>query len=309
MNEDLLFFAPVYKTPLWGGTRMKTAYGYDIPSETTGECWAVSAHENGDCVCTTGKFKGCRLSELWKTEPELFGNLSYDRFPLLLKIIDAKTDLSISVHPSDEYAYTHENGSYGKAECWYILDCEPGAKLVVGHNATSKEELCNYIDEGKFDELVREVEVRPGDFIHISPGTLHSINGGIMLLEVQQSSDITYRVYDYNRLQNGKPRELHLDKAKETISIEKADVMPICTSNLPGCTNLVSCKYFNVDKINVDKTFTIGKSDSFRLISCVRGEGYAGDVKIHAGDHFLLPCSVESLTFCGNITLICAEAN
>lgn len=304
MNKELLFFYPEYKETLWGGNKMKTIYGYDIPSETTGECWAISAHEKGDCVCATGEFAGRKLSVLWKNHRELFGNLHYDKFPLLLKVIDAKENLSIQVHPSDEFAQANEEGSYGKTECWYVLDCDEGSKLIVGHNARTREELCKAIDDGKIEEIVREIDVKPGDCVHIDPGTIHSIKGGVMLLEIQQNSDLTYRVYDYNRLYNGKARELHIEKAKEAIEVPDSDDTSKVTSEDAGVERLISCKYFDVNKINVYGGFSLNDHAPFVLVSCVNGEGYADGVKIKAGDHFLVPFEYGKVCFSGHMTLI-----
>ena len=146
-TRPILFLNPVFKEMIWGGNQLAEKFGYEIPSDKTGECWAVSAHPNGDCTVREGEYAGRKLSELFKEEPELFGNLPLDRFPLLIKIIDAKADLSIQVHPDDAYAKVHENGSLGKTECWYILDCPEDATLVVGHNAGSREELKEMIDQ------------------------------------------------------------------------------------------------------------------------------------------------------------------
>ena len=195
---ELLFMEPVFKEAIWGGTKLRDVFGYEIPSDTTGECWAVSAHKNGDCRIAGGMYDGRLLSSLWEEKPELFGNYPGDQFPLLVKIIDAKADLSIQVHPDDAYAKVHENGSLGKTECWFILDCKENATLVVGHNAKTKEELEQMIHEGRWKEFIREIPIKPGDFIQIDPGTVHAIKGGTLLLETQQSSDITYRVYDYD---------------------------------------------------------------------------------------------------------------
>ena len=151
--------------------------------------------------------------------PEVFGKVDSDRFPLLIKIIDAKDDLSIQVHPDDDYAKVHENGSLGKTECWYILDCKKNATIVIGHNSRTKEELSRMIHEGKWSEFIREIPIKKGDFLQIDPGTVHAIKGGTLILETQQNSDITYRVYDYGRLSNGKPRELHIDKSIDVITV------------------------------------------------------------------------------------------
>ena len=199
---------PIFKEAVWGGSRLKDQFGYEIPSDHTGECWAISAHENGDCEVAEGEYKGQRLSVLWAEHPELFGNEDGclgDRFPLLIKIIDAKDDLSIQVHPDDAYAAANENGSLGKTECWYILDCEPDTSIVIGHHAKDKEELKQMVEQGNYSQLIRQIPVHKGDFFQIDPGCVHAIKGGTVILETQQSSDVTYRVYDYDRSAQNAP--------------------------------------------------------------------------------------------------------
>lgn len=182
------------------------------------EQWGISAHPNGDDQVLNEEYSGKTLSALWKENPELFGNVKGDRFPLLTKIIDAHADLSIQVHPNDEYAAKNENGSLGKTECWYIMDAKPGAKIVIGHNARNKDEVKVMIENGRWIDFIREVPVHKGDFFFIEPGTVHAIKGGTVILETQQSSDITYRVYDYDRLQDGNPRQLHVKQSIDVIS-------------------------------------------------------------------------------------------
>ena len=197
---------PVFKEAVWGGRKLRDDFGYEIPSDSTGECWGIGAHKNGDCEIAEGTYKGEHLSKLWAEHPELFGNEDgkYGKeFPLLIKIIDAKSDLSIQVHPDNAYAKEHENGSLGKTECWYILDSEPGTQIVIGHYAKDKEELKQMVEEKRWKDLIREVPVKKGDFYQIDPGCVHAIKGGTVILETQQSSDITYRVYDYDRKWNG----------------------------------------------------------------------------------------------------------
>ena len=305
MKKEILFFKPVFKTMIWGGKKMRDVFGYDIPADNTGECWAISAHPNGDCECLTGEYKGETLSTLWKEHPELFGNYPTDRFPLLLKVIDAKEDLSIQVHPNDEYAKVHENGSLGKTECWYILDCDEGSKLVIGHNAKTKAELDEMIDEGRFKELIREVSVKPGDFVQIDPGTVHAIKGGVMILETQQNSDITYRLYDYDRLQNGKPRELHLESSKAVITVPAKEGAVITTSDTEPVSKLIDCEYYSVEKINVHGSVDFDKDVPFLIASCIDGNGTVNDeTRVKKGDHFVVPNGFETLTFTGNMTLI-----
>jgi mannose-6-phosphate isomerase class I len=201
--RKILKLIPIFQEKIWGGDRLHTVFDYDIPSSHTGECWAISSHSGGIC-----RIEGMEqnLAQLWKEQRSLFGNLPGESFPLLVKIIDAKDDLSIQVHPDDAYAAVHENGSLGKTECWYVLDCDEGATIIIGHNAASKEEIEQMVAQNRWNELLREIPIRKGDFFQINPGCLHAIKGGTMILETQQSSDITYRFYDYGRLENGKPR-------------------------------------------------------------------------------------------------------
>ena len=200
MPKHILRMAPIFQSKIWGGQRLSTVFDYPIPSDHTGECWAISGHPGGDCTVVGGPYDGKTVGWLWKNEPQLFGSLPGDIFPLLIKIIDAKDDLSIQVHPNDEYAGVHENGSLGKTECWYVLDCDEGATIIIGHNASSKEEMAAMVNEDRWNELLRQVPIHKGDFFQIDPGCLHAIKGGTLILETQQSSDVTYRFYDYGRL-------------------------------------------------------------------------------------------------------------
>ena len=156
----ILWVEPVFKEMIWGGNQLKEKYGYAIPSDQTGECWAPSAHPNGDNTIKEGEFKGQTLSKVFDEHRELFGNIKDKQFPLLVKIIDACNDLSVQVHPNDEYAAVHENGSLGKTECWYILDCKEDANIVIGHHAKDKKELADMIHEGRWNELIRTIPIK-----------------------------------------------------------------------------------------------------------------------------------------------------
>lgn len=310
-ERPILFLNPVFKQMIWGGDRLGRDWPYEIPGSDTGECWAVSAHPNGDCTVKEGVYEGMTLSGLWETHPELFGNTGLDRFPLLVKIIDAKTDLSIQVHPNDEYAKAHENGSLGKTECWYVLDCEEDSSLVIGHNAKTKEELADMIHSGRWDELIREIPVKKGDFIQIDPGTVHAIKGGLMILETQQNSDITYRVYDYGRLTNGKPRQLHVDQSIDVItvpakpveeSIMKVGDLPADQMNL-----LISCDYYKVWKLDVTKPVAIRQEYPFLIMSVIDGEGLVNGQMIRKGDHFIIPNGYGEVNLQGNMELIASS--
>lgn len=309
--RPILFLNPVFKQMIWGGSQLGSKFGYDIPGDKTGECWAVSAHPNGDCVIREGIYEGKTLSQLWKEEPELFGNSDFDRFPLLIKIIDAKDDLSIQVHPDDAYAGEHENNSLGKTECWYILDCPEDASLVVGHNARSKEELEDMIHQGRWTELIRRVPVRKGDFIQIDPGTVHAIKGGMMILETQQNSDITYRVYDYDRLTDGKPRQLHIEQSIDVITVPAPSAKDSVKSALHLPKNvmneLISCDYYTVWKIEVTQPVTFEQTHPFLIMSVIEGEGLINGQMIKKGDHFILPSGFGKVDMQGEMQLIASS--
>jgi len=322
--KELLFLSSVFKQMIWGGNKLGTEWGYDIPGDNTGECWAISAHPNGDGVINEGTYKGRTLSDLWENEPELFGNADsdgkplVDRFPLLTKIIDAKDNLSIQVHPNDEYAKVNENGSLGKTECWYILDAPKDATLVVGHNAKSRQELTDMINNGQWTELIRELPVSKGDFIQINPGTVHAIKGGIEILETQQNSDITYRVYDYDRLTDGKPRQLHIKQSIDVINIPARNPEE-CIShvqNLPvnELNELIDCDYYRVWKLEVTKEVTVNPIGPYILVSVIDGSGSVTGldgkkISVKKGCHFIAPDGFGTLCFDGDMTLILSTSN
>ena len=312
-ERPILFLNPVFKQMIWGGERLGKDWPYEIPGNDTGECWAVSAHPNGDCTVKDGVYAGMTLSQLWEKEPGLFGDTGLDRFPLLIKIIDAKTDLSIQVHPDDAYAKVNENGSLGKTECWYVLDCDEDSSLVIGHNATSKEELADMVHSGRWDELIREIPVKKGDFIQIDPGTVHAIKGGLMILETQQNSDITYRVYDYGRLTDGKPRQLHIKQSIDVITVPAKPVEEsiIQVGELPAdkMNLLISCSYYKVWKLDVTVPVTVNQEYPFLIMSVIDGEGLADGHMLQKGDHFIVPNGYGELHLQGNMQIIASTVS
>ena len=219
--SDLIKLKPIFHEKIWGGRQLETVFGYDIPDGTIGECWAISAHPNGDCEIEEGTYAGHTLSWLWDNHRELFGGIEGKEFPLLIKILDAKDDLSIQVHPNDAYAAEHENGSLGKTECWYVLDCDDDATIIVGQRAKDREECAQMIEEGRWGDLLNEVPIHKGDFFQIDSGTVHAIKTGTLILETQQSSDVTYRLYDYDRPgADGKLRPLHIQQSLDCIDFD-----------------------------------------------------------------------------------------
>lgn len=307
-SKEILFLNPVCTHNIWGGTRLREDFNYPVEGNDLGECWGISAHPNGDGTLRDCKFSGMKLSELWEKHPELFGNTSGDRFPLLVKIIDAKDDLSIQVHPDDAYAKEHENGSLGKMECWYILDCKENATIVIGHNAKTKEELKEMVNGRRWKEFIREIPIKKGDFLQIDPGTVHAIKGGTLILETQQNSDITYRVYDYDRLSNGKPRELHIDKSIDVITVPAKSVADSVKSvqNLPVNTlnELYACKYYHVFKIEVSGEMAFEQKYPFMNMTITEGNGIIGSQPVKKGDHFILPNDYGNVELKGEMQII-----
>lgn len=309
-RKEILFLDPVCMHNIWGGNRLREEFGYQEEGDDIGECWGISAHPNGDGTVKNGAFEGMKLSEVWEKHPEVFGNLSYDRFPLMTKIIDARDDLSIQVHPDDTYAKEHENGSFGKTECWYIMDCPKDGALVIGHGANTKEELSAMIHEGRWDEFIREIPVKKGDFIQIDPGTVHAIKGGLLILETQQNSDITYRVYDYDRLQNGQPRELHIEKSIDVITVPAKSVEDSVKSALDLPKNqvneLYSCNYYDIFKLEVSGKMTMTQEYPFLMMSVIEGNGIINSNPVKKGDHFILPCGFGEIELQGEMSIIAA---
>lgn len=316
----MILLEPVFKQMIWGGSRMRREYGYDIPGDNTGECWAISAHPQGDCTIVSGEYVGMTLSQLWESHREIFGNAEGDRFPLLTKIIDAQNDLSIQVHPDDSYAKEHENGSLGKMECWYILDCDEDATIIIGHHAKTRQELEDMIYGAKWKELIREIPVHKGDFFQINPGCVHAIKGGTLILETQQNSDITYRLYDYDRLQDGKKRPLHISQSMDVITVpfeecggtKMLDVNVENNSTLSAQSptknawfeHLITCEYYSVWKAELDGEATLCQDQKFMLGSVIEGSAVLDGCKLEKGDHFILPAGMGDVKLQGKATFI-----
>ena len=312
-SRDLIFPAPIFHEKIWGGRKLATDFGYEIPDGPIGECWAISAHPNGDCVVSGGAWDGMHLSELWDQHRELFGNVEGDRFPLLVKIIDAKDHLSVQVHPDDAYAAEHENGSLGKRECWYVLAVDPGTKIVIGQRAHDRAELAQMIEEGRWDDMLNLVPCHVGDFFPIEPGTVHAIQGGTLILETQQSSDVTYRVYDYDRVQNdGSTRELHIQQSLDVVDygMEAPASGEVTAPEVDGVTELMECPNFVVDRVRVSGEKNVEQEWPFLCVSVIEGSGTVSASEagvtheIARGTHFLAPAGCGTMAFAGDMTLV-----
>ena len=304
MSEPL-FLQSVMQEKIWGGTKLRDEFGYEIPSDKVGEYWAISAHPHGVSTIKNGRFAGMGLDQLYAEHRELFGNSSDPVFPLLTKILDANDWLSVQVHPDDHYAMEHE-GELGKTECWYVIAADEGAEIIYGHNAKSREELRQQIEKKEWDKLLTKVPVKAGDFFYVPSGTMHAIGSGILILETQQSSDTTYRVYDFDRKDDeGNLRELHLEKSIDVLNIgAPANSRPVTVkADDLTSTLLVASDFFAVYKWEVSGKVDIEKTAAYLLVSVLAGRGVLtvdGETyPIAKGDHFILPSDVEEWTFEG----------
>lgn len=308
---------PAFKDYLWGGTKLRDVYGKKCDYDKVAESWELSTHPAGESRLLCDGQPGPTLSEYIKTagKQALGTNCeAFDEFPVLIKFIDAKDPLSIQVHPSDEYALENE-GEYGKTEMWVVMDCEPGAFLYFGVNREiTKGEFRQRIENNTVLEVLNRVDVHPNDVFFIESGTIHAIGAGILICEIQQNSNCTYRVYDYDRRgADGKPRELHVEKALEVSRLTPSDTADRQggEESLPGGSRkkLASCKYFTTEKLTVDSSLEleVGEESFVSLIILTgsgRVEGPANGVEFRAGDSLFVPAGSGRVTVSGPCTLI-----
>ena len=276
-----LLLKPAVKDYLWGGTRLKTEYKYETDKDIAAEAWVLSCHKDGADTVINGDLAGKTLSEvieLWGDKAIGKKAAEFPYFPLLIKLIDAKDRLSVQVHPDDEYALKNE-GEFGKTEMWYVVDCDEGAELIYGFNReVSKEEFERRIKDNTLPEICNYVPVHKGDVFFISAGTLHAIGAGILIAEVQQNSNTTYRVSDYGRLgTDGKPRPLHIEKALEVTSrtepkVPYGNVGEIRQEKYGTVRKLAPCNLFTAELLTLDGETELSLSDSFISLLVLDGE-------------------------------------
>lgn len=307
---------PIFKEIVWGGERLKSDYGYESDLNNIAEAWVLTARNDGDNTVKNGQFSGQSFAELIKNNPQFLGKKGekYNEFPLLIKFIDAKSDLSIQVHPDDDYARVHEN-SLGKTEAWYILDCSDDAELIYGFNKEiSKEEFEKSIKDNSFLNHVNKVKVKKGDIFFIEAGTLHAIGGGILLAEVQQNCNTTYRVYDYGRLVGGKPRELHIEKALDVTNT----LPPVRSAEAEGAEvvisdakvqKLCSCEFFTMTSLKLNGKYEyICDEASFLSVLILDGSGSitAGNtaVSVKKGDSIFIPANSGNVVLSGEFNAL-----
>ena len=307
---------PAFKDYLWGGTKLREVYGKPCDFDKVAESWELSTHPAGKSRVDGGEYNGLTLSQYFQQVPQALGKnaAAFESFPVLIKLIDAKDPLSIQVHPSDEYALRVE-GEYGKTEMWVIVDCEPGAFLYFGVNRpVSKEEFRRRIEDNTVLEVLNKVEVHPGDVFFIQAGTIHAIGAGILICEIQQNSNCTYRVYDYDRRgADGRPRELHIEKALDVCRLEPSDTASRLgeVKALAGGTvqQLGACKYFSTEKLIVEEALTLEVGeDSFVSLLATDGSGWVegpeNKLAFRAGDSLLVPAGAGRVRVTGRAVLV-----
>src|SRR5690625_3621728 len=311
--KEPIFLEPVFQERIWGGKELQTLYGYEIPNDQIGEAWVISAHKNGPSKIINGPLAGQNLLKTWEEYPTLFGKKNAEGdFPLLVKILDANDNLSVQVHPDDIYARQVEGEQYGKTECWYVLDCEEDSEIVYGHSAQSAEEFQQKVDAEQWDELLGRVKVKKGDFFYVPSGTIHAIGKGVVILEIQQSSDITYRLYDYDRRDTtGKLRELHLDAALEVATYphqEHAFEKQIEVKEDLQSTCLIKGPYFTVFHWQLTGHVSTPLIADYLLLNVIEGSGKMivnnQEYKIEKGDHLILPSSIDSYDLTGDLEIM-----
>jgi mannose-6-phosphate isomerase len=304
-----LKFGHILKKKIWGGRTFKTLLDISLPDyDLYGESWEICCHPNGDSVVMEGKYKGLCLSELLKKYGgKLIGDKLYKKynkkFPVLIKILDLNDSNSIQVHPNNEYAKKYSNES-GKAEAWYVMEASGDAEMILGINKNISESgFKKSIYNKKFQGLFNKVKVKSGDFIYIQPGMVHSnIKGSLLLLEIQQNSDQTYRLYDYDRKKNGKKRELHIEKALDVIDF-KANVSIKNVKRFDdkildfSVQELISTDYFNIDYIMMLSQYDEIKKDTMIIYSVLEGRGEilygTKKMKISTGESILIPANLK----------------
>lgn len=307
---------PIFKEIIWGGNRLKTDYNKISDLNNIAESWELTVRDDGMNTIIGGEFDGLTMQEyINKNGFKVVTNKPLDRFPLLIKFIDAEDNLSIQVHPDDAYAMEKAN-SLGKTEMWYVIDAKPGAKLVYGlkPNCTI-EDLRTAIESGTVEEQLNFVNVKKGDVFFIPSGLVHAIGAGILLAEIQQNSNITYRVYDYNRVgKDGKPRELHVEDALNVIVNRNDDEIDKIrfSTNVKNNNLLASCDFFKVEKFFVDKTCEFStNAESFNSILCLDGEGeiiYNDEsFSISKGDSYFIPANLGKYSVSGNLEIIVSK--
>lgn len=303
-SSQIIFLIPAFVPKIWGSQKLARKFNFDLPKYTAiGEAWLISAHPNGMSYVLNGTYKGLSLAQLFKDFPQLFGNPYESEYPLLTKILDANDSLSVQIHPNDDYAQKHHQ-SLGKTECWYVLEClpTPEGQVILGHNAQSKAQFKQWIDKGEWSKLLKYEPIKAGQFIYVPALKIHGLLANTMVFELQQSSDITYRLYDYDRIDDsGKPRSLHLKAAADIIVIPDKDSSE---TNAHG-NYLVDNQFYKLSKVINEGIKDYSYPDVRWLqVSVLEGNGTIDGQTIKKGDSFILPNGYNTFTLDGKLMMM-----
>nr|WP_322624073.1 type I phosphomannose isomerase catalytic subunit [uncultured Flavobacterium sp.] len=310
-----LIFTPILQDRIWGGTKLRDDLGKEIPTPTTGESWELSAVPGNVSVVKNGAFAGKSLADLLEQYPdEVLGTAVHARFgkqfPLLFKFLDAREDLSIQVHPNDALAKERHN-SFGKTEMWYVMQADEGSRIIVGFNhKSSPEEYLEKLESKQLIDILNQVPAKKGDVYFLETGTIHAIGGGIVIAEIQQTSDITYRIYDWDRVDaNGNGRELHVELALDAMNYDLTDTEKTYTKEENKSNNMVDCPYFTTNYVPLNGSAEITRTgETFTVYICTEGEytlTVAGEAHtFKKGDTVLVPAAVKEFALTGNATLL-----
>ncbi|MXN91562.1 mannose-6-phosphate isomerase [Flavobacterium sp. Sd200] len=310
-----LVFEPILQDRIWGGTKLETDLGKKIPTPTTGESWELSAVQGNVSVVKEGEYAGKPLTYLLEEYPaEVLGTKVYEQFgkqfPLLFKFLDAREDLSIQVHPNDALAKERHN-SFGKTEMWYVMQADPGSRIIVGFKQkSSAEEYVQKLEEKKLLDILNQVETKKGDVFFLETGTIHAIGAGIVIAEIQQTSDITYRIYDWDRVDaNGNARQLHVEEALDAMNYNPTDTQKTYNQETNTSNTMVDCPYFTTNFLPLKGSAEVSKNgNSFTVYICTEGDytvNFDGsDYSFKKGDTVLLPAALKNYTITGTATLL-----
>ncbi|AJK51514.1 mannose-6-phosphate isomerase [Mycoplasma capricolum subsp. capripneumoniae] len=299
----ILKLKPYFFKKVWGGNRLKD-FGFDIKdNQNIGEAWVISAHENGmSYIISDDQYNNLSLKELFESHKELFNNYK-GCYPLLVKIITASDYLSVQVHPDDNYALKNHN-QLGKPESWYVIDANKDSELIYGHKARNKKELIDLVNQNKWDQLLKKVKVKANDFLYVAPGKVHAISSNLVIYELQRSSDITYRFYDYNRIDKAtnKPRQLDISNSIECTTIPDTNELIICDAN----NKVFSSKYFSLYVLECTnlKEFEVDEKCDWLQLTVISGSGYINEIFFKQAESAITINGVEKLIVKGKIKII-----
>jgi mannose-6-phosphate isomerase len=317
MSQNLypLQFEPILKERIWGGEKLKTILNKPIVSKITGESWELSTVEGDVSVVANGVLKGKSLMNLINETPDaILGTKVYERFgkqfPLLFKYLDAREDLSIQVHPNDKLAKERHN-SFGKTEMWYVMQADADARIIVGFKEdSSKEEYLKHLHDNTLVSILDDVKAKSGDVFFLETGTVHAIGAGLVVAEIQQTSDITYRLYDFDRVDaQGNKRELHVDLALDAINYNRVETQKKYDSKVNTSNTVVDCPYFTTNFLPLEDKLEVAKNgETFTVYMCIEGDfeieydGFKNSYK--KGDTVLVPAAINSFSLNGKASIL-----